>query len=109
MSIPALAARFPLFLLCALWLQLAAAQPFPAKPVRIIVPTSAGGLNDLLSRTLGQQVSEQIGRPVLVENRPGAGTFIGISACEKSHKADRENAARIFKTLGIRPSDALSS
>jgi tripartite-type tricarboxylate transporter receptor subunit TctC len=62
----------------------ALAQQFPAKPIRIIVPTSPGGLNDALSRTLAQQVSESVGQPVVVENRAGAGSMIGMSALAKS-------------------------
>jgi tripartite-type tricarboxylate transporter receptor subunit TctC len=69
---------------CALLAVAAQAQTWPTKPVHIIVPTSAGGLNDLLTRTVGQQVSENTGQPVVVENRPGAGTFIGMSACAKA-------------------------
>ena len=61
-----------------------AAQAFPAKPIRIIVSTSPGGLTDLISRNSGQSVSEAVGQPVVIEYRPGAGTFIGISACAKS-------------------------
>ena len=60
------------------------AQSFPARPIKIIVPTSPGGLNDLLSRTLGQLVSEQVGQPVIVENRPGGGSMIGMAALAKS-------------------------
>lgn len=60
------------------------AQSYPIKPIRVIVPTSAGGLNDLLTRAVGQQVAENVGQPVVVENRPGAGTFIGMSACAKA-------------------------
>ena len=59
-------------------------QAFPSKPIRIIVSTSPGGITDLLARNSGQAVSESIGQPVLVEYRPGAGTFIGMSACAKS-------------------------
>ena len=61
-----------------------AAQSFPSKPIKIIVSTSPGGLTDLISRNSGQSVSEAMGQPVVVEYRPGAGTFIGISACAKS-------------------------
>ena len=60
------------------------AQSYPAKPIRIIVPTSPGGLNDLLSRALAQHVAESVGQPVLVENRPGGGSMIGMLALAKS-------------------------
>jgi len=62
----------------------AMAQAYPAKPIRIIVPTSPGGLNDLLSRRLGQHIAESVGQPVVVENRPGGGSMIGMAALAKS-------------------------
>jgi tripartite-type tricarboxylate transporter receptor subunit TctC len=75
-------------LLSLLLLALAAAgvqaQSYPSKPIRIIVPTSPGGLNDLLSRALGQHVSASIGQLVLVENRPGGGSMIGMQVLAKS-------------------------
>jgi tripartite-type tricarboxylate transporter receptor subunit TctC len=55
----------------------AVAQPYPSKPVRIIVPTSPGGLLDLVSRLLGQKLSELTAQTVIVENRAGASTNIG--------------------------------
>ena len=62
----------------------ALAQPFPSKPIRIIVSTSPGGLTDLISRNSGQSVTESTGQPVVVEYRPGAGTLIGFQACAKA-------------------------
>jgi len=60
------------------------AQGFPSKPVKFIVPASPGGLTDVLARTFGQRLSEMWGRPVIVENRPGAGQIIGTDAVAKS-------------------------
>jgi tripartite-type tricarboxylate transporter receptor subunit TctC len=58
----------------------AAAQPYPSKPVRMIVPWAAGGTTDILGRILGQKMSEKWGQPVLVENRGGAAGNIGTEA-----------------------------
>ncbi|REM69354.1 tripartite tricarboxylate transporter substrate binding protein, partial [Mycobacterium tuberculosis] len=49
---------------------------YPAKPVRWVVGYPAGGGTDFLARTVGAQVSQQMGQPVLVDNRPGAGAII---------------------------------
>jgi len=53
------------------------AQPYPTKPVRIIVAYPAGGGTDILSRTIGQKLSESLGQPFIVDNRPGANGNIG--------------------------------
>jgi tripartite-type tricarboxylate transporter receptor subunit TctC len=58
----------------------AAADIYPAKPVRIIVPYPAGGVADLLPRLVGQKVSEKWGQPVIVENKAGASGNIGMAA-----------------------------
>ncbi|MCY7318633.1 MAG: tripartite tricarboxylate transporter substrate binding protein, partial [Ramlibacter sp.] len=62
----------------------AAAQSFPAKPVRIIVPQTPGGASDLLARVVGQKLSERWGQPVVVENRAGAGGNVGTDYVAKS-------------------------
>jgi len=56
---------------------LAAAQTFPAKPVRIIVPFPPGGGTDVVSRLLGQKLGEAWGQQVIIDNRPGASMMIG--------------------------------
>lgn len=60
------------------------AQPFPTKPVRLIVPTGSGGGLDLVARNLAQKLSERWGKGVIVENRVGAGGTIGVDAVAKS-------------------------
>src|SRR5437660_2071854 len=55
----------------------ALAQPFPSRPVKIVVPTTPGGATDALSRSLGARLSEIWGQPVVVENKPGATQIIG--------------------------------
>ncbi len=59
-------------------------QPYPAKPVRMIVPYPPGGGNDTLGRLFAAKLGDRIGQPFIVENRPGAGTMIGTEAAAKS-------------------------
>jgi tripartite-type tricarboxylate transporter receptor subunit TctC len=63
--------------LCALWTSFANAQAWPTKPVKVIVPFTAGSATDILARTFGQKLSEYWGQPVVIENHPGAGGTIG--------------------------------
>jgi tripartite-type tricarboxylate transporter receptor subunit TctC len=58
----------------------AVAQSFPDRPITLINPYAAGGPADLLARTVADGMSDALGRPVVVENRPGAGTAIGARA-----------------------------
>src|SRR6267378_1568613 len=51
---------------------------YPARPIRLISPFAPGGGNDLISRTLGLELSKSLGQPVVVDNRPGANTIIGM-------------------------------
>src|SRR5262245_50190871 len=52
-------------------------QAYPTRPVRIIVGAAAGGSTDILARLMGQWLSERLGQPFIIENRPGAGNSIG--------------------------------
>jgi len=62
----------------------AAAQAYPTRPIKIIVPFGAGGATDLAARTLGERMSRDLGQPIVIDNRPGAGSTIGLDAAAKS-------------------------
>ena len=57
--------------------QTAWAQAYPARSVRVVVPVAAGGANDVTARLIGQWLSEHLGQPFVIENRPGAATNVG--------------------------------
>lgn len=62
----------------------ARAQAFPDQPIRVIVPFAAGGPADIIARIVGRVMGERLGRPVVVEPRPGAGGTIGVDAAAKA-------------------------
>jgi tripartite-type tricarboxylate transporter receptor subunit TctC len=69
------------------WAQTAPTKPadnYPSRPIRVIVPVPIGGATDVLARALGQKVSENVGRPVVVDNRAGGNTTIGLALAAKS-------------------------
>jgi tripartite-type tricarboxylate transporter receptor subunit TctC len=63
---------------------LARAQAWPARPIRIVVPFTPGGTTDFVARLVGVELARVLGQPVVVENKPGAGTVIGVDAVAKS-------------------------
>jgi tripartite-type tricarboxylate transporter receptor subunit TctC len=62
----------------------AAAQDFPARPVTMVVPFPPGGAGDILARMIGPRLEQKWGKPLVVENKPGAGSLIGASAVQKA-------------------------
>jgi tripartite-type tricarboxylate transporter receptor subunit TctC len=60
------------------------AQPYPNRPVKIIVPFAPGGATDIIARTVAQKLSDRLGQPVVVENKPGAGTTVGNAEVAKA-------------------------
>src|SRR5262245_47055808 len=76
----------------------ALSQPYPSKPVRLVVPFGAGGSTDTVARILAQNLSERIGQPVIVENRPGGDTII---ATEAVAKAPKDGYTILFSTSGF--------
>ena len=73
-----------LVLAASLFLSLAHAQPYPAKPIRVIVPYAPGGTSDILARQIGPKLTEAWGQPVIVENKPGANGNVGADFVAKS-------------------------
>jgi tripartite-type tricarboxylate transporter receptor subunit TctC len=71
-------------LLLALCAALAQAQSYPARNVRIVVPFAVGGPADIYARVVGAKLSEAMGQPFIIENRPGAGAVVGTDAVAKS-------------------------
>jgi tripartite-type tricarboxylate transporter receptor subunit TctC len=80
-------ARVLVAAVCVLSVQSARAAPaddFPSRPIRLIVPNAAGGSTDLVARTVAQKISETIGQPMIVDNRPGSGGIIGTEMVARS-------------------------
>ena len=59
-------------------------QPYPIKPIRIVVGLAAGGVADVSGRMVGQKLTEHLGQPVVIENKAGAGGGIGMGVAAKS-------------------------
>ena len=78
---------------------LAAAQEYPSKPIRLIVPFPAGGPNDIIARVVGQRMSEMVRQPILIDNRGGQAGVLGTDAVAK--------AAPDGYTIGIVSASAL--
>lgn len=70
-------------LLSSAWSQAQPAASFPNKTIRIIVPYTPGGTTDIMARSIGQKLTEYWGQPVIVDNRPGASGWLGLSALAK--------------------------
>jgi tripartite-type tricarboxylate transporter receptor subunit TctC len=67
--------------LCLAWVSaLCGAQTYPAKPIKVVVGYAPGGAVDIVARTVGQSLSSSMGQPVVVENKPGAGTNIAVKS-----------------------------
>ncbi len=92
------------FSLLALAIGSAQAQSFPSKTVRIVVPFGAGGVADLTARTVGQKLSESLGQPVVIDNKPGAG---GVAAGDAVAKAEPDGYTLLLMSNGTAVSTGL--
>ena len=90
----------------------APAQDFPNRPITILVPLAPGGGVDFVARTIGQKLSERLGKPVLIENRPGGGTIVAAVALAKAPDgytllltpgATLSSNATVYKNLPYNP------
>jgi tripartite-type tricarboxylate transporter receptor subunit TctC len=81
-----------------------AAQDFPNKPIRLIVPFPAGGPNDIIARVVGQRMSELIRQPVLIDNRGGQAGVLGTDAVAKANPDGYTIGITSASSLAISPS-----
>src|SRR5450631_2919999 len=79
---------------------LAAAQAYPNRPIKLIVPFPAGGPNDIIARVVGEKMSSLLGQPIVIDNRGGAGGVVGTDAVAK--------AAPDGYTIGIASAGAIA-
>src|SRR4051812_6987169 len=89
--------------LCALVSATVFAQPYPSKPVKLIVPFPPGGPSDIFARGLAQGMSGDLGQPVLVENIGGQGGVIGVDRAVKSAPDGYTIGFNSGSTLAIAP------
>jgi len=76
------------------------AQSWPDRPVHIVVPLTAGSATDVMARIVARQLSQQLGQPFIVENKPGAGGTIGTAAVARA----KPTATRCWSSLPPTPS-----
>jgi tripartite-type tricarboxylate transporter receptor subunit TctC len=81
---PAIVSIQAAFALAAVFSSAAAHAEWPDHPIRFVVPFGPGGANDLIGRVAAASVSKQLGQPVIVENKPGAGALIGADYVAKA-------------------------
>jgi len=81
----------------------AAAQTYPTRPIRLVVPFAAGGPADFLGRIVGQKLGETLGRQIVVENRPGANTILGAQAVARADPDGYTLLMAIDGTLVMNP------
>jgi len=95
--------RLAAALLCFCTLGTVSAQQYPSKPIRVLLPYPPGGSTDTFTRIITQKLSESLGQPVVVDNRPGGNTIIGTDLAAKA-PADGHTFILVASTYAINPS-----
>ena len=85
------------------WVGSTAAQVYPNRPIRVIIPQSAGGSTDLAARSVTQRLGDALGQPVVIDNRPGAGSLIGTDLVAKA-APDGYTLLSVASSFSINPS-----
>ena len=80
-----------------------AAEPFPSRPVRIVIPSGAGGVTDILGRVMAQKLTESFGQQVVIDNRPGASGIVGSQIVAKA-VPDGHTLLMVFPSHTVNPS-----
>ena len=83
--------------------QAAAAEAYPSRPIRLIVPSGAGGITDILARVIAARLSESLGHQVVVDNRPGASGMVGSDIVAKA-TPDGHTLLMVFPSHTVNPS-----
>ena len=96
-------ARLAAFAACLLMATAAAAQTYPTRQIRLVVPFAAGGPADLLARVIADEMSKDFGQQVFVDNRPGANTIIGAELVAKADPDGYTLLMAIDGTLVMNP------
>jgi tripartite-type tricarboxylate transporter receptor subunit TctC len=79
----------------AVALQAGAAEKYPLRPIRIIIPSGAGGITDILGRVIAPKLTEGLGQQVVVDNRPGASGIVGSTIVAKATADGGAGSARL--------------
>ena len=80
-----------------------AADDYPGKPIHIVVAASAGGINDILARVIGQKLAEKFGQPVVVDNKPGAATILGTEFVARARPDGYTLLSTAMASMAINP------
>ena len=77
---------------------------YPSRPIKLVVPYPPGALTDILARAIGERLAAGLGQPVVIENKPGAGTLVGAEFVAKQPPDGYTLLMATSTTLGISPS-----